>query len=62
VVPFPGLRRVDEKLAIGYLFIRGALEATTYVIVTIAWLVLVPLAETMSAGPGTASPSGASRG
>ena len=58
MVLFPVLRRVDETLAIGYLFIRGALEATTHVIVAIAWLVLVPLAETMSTGPGTASPSG----
>jgi hypothetical protein len=33
-------------------------EATTYVIVAIAWLLLVPLAHTMAAGPGTASPAG----
>ncbi|MGW5190737.1 DUF4386 domain-containing protein [Kribbella sp. NPDC004138] len=58
VVLFPVLRREDEVLATGYLIIRGAVETTTYVIVAIAWLVLVPLAETMSAGPGTASPSG----
>ena len=58
VVLFPVLRRVDEVLATGYLIIRGAVETTTYVIVAIAWLLLVPLAETMSAGPGTASPAG----
>ena len=58
VVLFPVLRRVDEVLATGYLIIRGAVEAATYVIVAIAWLLLVPLADTMSAGPGTASPSG----
>jgi hypothetical protein len=58
VVLFPVLRRVDEVLATGYLIIRGAVEAGTYVIVAIAWLLLVPLAETMSAGPGTASPAG----
>jgi hypothetical protein len=58
VVLFPVLRRVDEVLATGYLIIRGAVEATTYVIVAVAWLLLVPLAETMSAGPGTASPAG----
>ncbi|MET9313100.1 DUF4386 domain-containing protein [Kribbella sp. NPDC003505] len=58
VVLFPVLRPVDEVLATGYLIIRGAVETTTYVIVAVAWLVLVPLAETMSAGPGTASPSG----
>ncbi len=58
VVLFPMLRRVDEVLATGYLIIRGAVEATTYVIVATAWLLLVPLADTMSAGPGTASPAG----
>ena len=58
VVLFPVLRRVDEVLATGYLIIRGALETTTYVIVAVAWLLLVPLAETMSAGPGTGSPEG----
>jgi hypothetical protein len=58
VVLFPVLRRVDEVLATGYLIIRGAVETVTYVIVAITWLALVPLAETMSAGPGTASGSG----
>jgi len=58
VVLFPVLRRVNEVLATGYLIIRGAVETTTYVIVAIAWLLLPPLAETMSAGPGTASPVG----
>ena len=58
VVLFPMLRRLDEVLATGYLIIRGAVEATTYVIVATAWLLLVPLADTMSAGPGTASPAG----
>ncbi len=58
VVLFPVLRRVDEVLATGYLIIRGAVETTTYVIVAITWLTLIPLAETMSAGPGTASPAG----
>lgn len=58
VVLFPVLRRVDEVLATGYLIIRGAVETTTYVIVAIMWLTLIPLAETTSAGPGTASPAG----
>ena len=58
VVLFPVLRRVDEVLATGYLIIRGAVETAAYVIVAIAWLLLVPLAATMSAGPGTASPAG----
>jgi hypothetical protein len=58
IVLFPILHRVDEVLATGYLIIRGAIETTIYVILAIAWLLLVPLAETMSAGPGTASPAG----
>jgi hypothetical protein len=58
VVLFPVLRRVSEVLATGYLIIRGAVETTTYVIVAITWLTLAPLAETMSAGPGTAPPAG----
>ena len=58
VVLFPVLRRVDEVLATGYLIIRGAVETACYVIIAIAWLLLVPVAEAMSAGPGTASPAG----
>ncbi|MGB8651908.1 MAG: DUF4386 domain-containing protein [Mycobacteriales bacterium] len=58
VVLFPVLRRVNEVLATGYLIIRGAVETAAYVIMAIAWLLLVPLGETMSAGPGTASPAG----
>jgi hypothetical protein len=58
VVLFPVLRRVDEVLATGYLIIRGAVETSCYVILAVAWLLLVPLAETMSAGPGTASRAG----
>ena len=54
VVLFPVLRRVNEVLATGYLIIRGAVETAAYVIIAIAWLLLVPLGETMSAGPGTA--------
>jgi hypothetical protein len=58
VVLFPVLRRVDEVLATRYLIIRGAVETACYVILAIAWLLLVPLGETMSAGPGTASRAG----
>jgi len=52
------LRGVNEVLATGYLIIRGAVETACYVIIAIAWLLLVPLSETMSAGAGTASPPG----
>ena len=57
VVLFSVLRGVDEVLAIGYLIVRGALETACYVILAIGWLLLVPLGEAMSAGPGTASPA-----
>ena len=58
VVLFPMLRRVDEVLAIGYLIMRGAVETACYVVLAIGWLLLAPLGEAMSAGPGTASPAG----
>ena len=58
VVLFSVLRRVDEVLAIGYLIVRGALETACYILLAIGWLLLVPLGEAMSAGPGTASPAG----
>jgi hypothetical protein len=58
VVLFPVLRRVNEALAIGYLTLRGAVEATCYVISAIALLLLVPVSTVVSAGPGTASPAG----
>lgn len=62
VVLFPILRRLDEVLAIGYLTVRGAVEATCYIISVIALLLLVPVSGVMSAGPGTASPAGARLG
>jgi hypothetical protein len=58
VVLFPVLRRVDEVLAIGYLILRGAVETVCYALLAISWLLLVPLGEATSAGPGTASPAG----
>jgi Domain of unknown function (DUF4386) len=58
VVLFPVLRRVDEVLAIGYLIVRGAVETAGTVVLAIGWLLLVPLGEVVSAGPGTASPAG----
>ena len=58
IVLFPVLRRVNEVLALGYLIVRGAIETSCYVVLAIGWLLLVPLGEVMSAGPGTASPAG----
>ena len=58
VVLFPVLRRVNETLAIGYLVILGAVETVCYILLAIGWLLLVPLGEVLSAGPGAASPAG----
>ena len=58
VVLFPVLRRLDEVLATGYLIMRGAVETACYVLLAAGWLLLVPLGEAMSAGPGTASTAG----
>lgn len=58
IVLFPVLRRVDEVLALGYLIVRGALETVCYILLAVGWLLLVPLGDVMSAGPGTASPAG----
>jgi len=58
VVLFPILRRVDEVLATGYLIVRGAVETACYIVLAIGWLLVAPLSETMSAGPGTSSPAG----
>ncbi len=58
IVLFSVLRRVNEGLAVGYLVVRGAVETVCYVLLAIGWLLLVPLGEAVSAGPGTASPAG----
>lgn len=58
MVLFPVLRPVNEVLAIGYLVVRGAVETTCYVLSAISLLLLLPVGEAMSAGPGTASPAG----
>jgi hypothetical protein len=58
VVLFPVLRKVNEALALGYLVLRGAIETVCYVGFAIVLLLLVPTAETVAAGPGTASPTG----
>ena len=38
--------------------VRGAVETTCYVLSAISLLLLLPVGEAMSAGPGTASPAG----
>lgn len=58
VVLFPILRRVNEVLAVGYLIVRGAVETACYVLLTIGWLLVVPLGEALAAGAGTGTPAG----
>ena len=43
IVLLPILRPVGEVLAFGYLVIRGAVETTCYVLIAVAWLLLVPM-------------------
>ena len=46
VMMFPILRKYNEGLALGYVVFRGALEAASYVILAIGWLMLLPLSQT----------------
>lgn len=62
VVLFPIMRRVDEVLAIGYLTVRGAVEAACYVISATALLLLVPVGDVVSAGEGAGTAGGARLG
>jgi hypothetical protein len=50
----PGGRSAGDRL----LDRARAVETVCYVVLAIGWLVLAPLGEVMSAGPGTASPAG----
>jgi hypothetical protein len=43
VLMFPILRRTSERLALGYLVFRGALETVTYIVVAASWLLLFQL-------------------
>jgi hypothetical protein len=43
VLMFPILQRTSERLALGHLVFRGALETVTYMIVAASWLLLFQL-------------------
>ena len=45
VILFPILRKHNEALALGYVVIRGGLEAVTYLAIATGWLLLVPLSH-----------------
>ena len=45
VMMFPILKRYNEPMAIGYLLIRGALEAVTYLALVIGWLSLTLISQ-----------------
>jgi hypothetical protein len=44
-VIYPVLKKQDEVMALGYIIFRGALEAFTYVVIVISWLLLVALSR-----------------
>ena len=51
VVFWPIGKRYNETLAMGYVVFRGALETVCYIVLTVAWLVLIPLSKATDAGP-----------
>ena len=56
VMMFPIFKKYNEPLALGAVVFRGALEAVTYIIIVISWLLLIPLSqEFVKAGAPDAS-------
>jgi hypothetical protein len=45
VIMFPILREHNEALALGYVVVRGGLEAVAYLAIATSWLLLVPLSQ-----------------
>ncbi|UCC99409.1 MAG: DUF4386 domain-containing protein [Phycisphaerales bacterium] len=56
VVMFPIFRKYNETLAVGYVVFRGALEAVSYILIVLSWLMLITLSkEYVNAGAPDAS-------
>jgi len=55
VMMFPIFRKYNEPLALGAIVFRGVLEALTYIVIAICWLLLIPVSqEFVSAGAADA--------
>ena len=55
-VMFPIFRKYNETLALGYVVFRGALEAVTYILIVLSWLLLITVSqEYVKAGTPDAS-------
>ena len=42
---FPIFRKYNEPLALGAVIFRGVLEAVTYIVIAICWLLLIPVSQ-----------------
>lgn len=52
---FPIFRKYNEPLALGAVVFRGVLEAVTYMVIAICWLLLIPVSQVfMNAGAADA--------
>ena len=55
VMMFPIFRKYNQPLALGAVVFRGVLEAVTYMVIAICWLLLIPVSqEFVSAGAADA--------
>ena len=45
VMMFPIFRKYNEPLALGAIVFRGVLEALTYIVIAICWLLLIPVSQ-----------------
>jgi hypothetical protein len=45
VMMFPIFRKTNEPLALGAVVFRGVLEAVTYMVIVLCWLILIPVGQ-----------------